>query len=68
MPFIRATPGGPGPGSIPDFLRVDPDEASLRAERMKETVQGALKPTDDLIAKVIGNQQVRCRMSPCASS
>lgn len=43
--------GGGGP-SIPDFLRVEPDEQAKRMQQVKGKLVDALKPTPDMLSKL----------------
>lgn len=55
---------GRGPTkSIPDFLRVEPDASTLAAEKMKETLRTALKPTQETVGHVMQDMEVRPGLS-----
>lgn len=56
VPFIRASKAeSSGRKQIPDFMRVDPSEQEKQFEQMKEGLLSALKPTEDMVQKVMGN-------------
>lgn len=46
---------GQGGPSIPDFLRVEPDEQTKKLEEVKGKLVNALKPTPESIAQISSN-------------
>lgn len=53
IPLIKARKDCVAGGlSIPDFLRVEPDEAQKQADLYKQKLVDALKPSQDMLAKV----------------
>lgn len=51
IPYIRAKPAPDG-HNIPDFLRVEPDEATKQYQRMRDQLLQALQPSPDTMTKV----------------
>lgn len=50
---------GQGGPSIPDFLRVEPDEQTKKLEEVKGKLVNALKPTPESIAQISSNPDLQ---------
>ncbi|KAK9823516.1 hypothetical protein WJX72_003346 [[Myrmecia] bisecta] len=59
IPMLKAKPCGIGSGpQIPDFMHLPPDAQAKQYAQFKEKIVDALKPTQDTMQSVLGNQEL----------
>ena len=56
--MLRGKKDAMGKASIPDFMKVEPDEQSKKLQEMKSKLVTALAPTQESIAGIASNPEL----------